>query len=295
MQNNPAHRVEEPLIESAPLAREIASRLCHRDSGTGESCAWYHGLWQYLRLMKLVTTPEHHADFYNKALGEITGDTSKHRVLIAGAADYSMLAHALAAFRHHAVEPELTVNDLCETPLELSRWYAGRVRCSIDTLCCDILELPEDRPFDLVCTHSFLGRFPPEKRQALVAKWQRVLRPGGRVVTVKRVRPGSDGRPRGFSESETQAFQEKVFKRIEDLRGLVPVNAQELSENARTYASRRRTWPVRSREEIVELFERHGFRVDRLTCAPVLNTRAEASGPGVLGGAEYAQIVATRL
>lgn len=287
--------VEEPLMESAPLAREFAGRLCRRDPATGERCAWYHGLWQYLRLMKLVTTPEHHADFYHEALGKIAGDPGPHRVLIAGAADYSMLAYALAAFRARNTEPELAVNDLCETPLELSRWYAGRAGCSIDTLCGDILQLPEERPFDVVCTHSFLGRFPPEKRLELVNKWRRLLRPGGKVVTVKRIRPGSSGKPTGFSESETRAFQEKVLKATATLPASLPVDPLELSENARIYASQRRTWPVRSQDEIRELFEGAGFTIDSLVCSPVRSTRAEASGPGVLGGADYAQIVATRL
>ena len=46
------------LLESAPLARQMAPRLCRRDSATGESCAWIHGLWQYLRLLGLASTPD---------------------------------------------------------------------------------------------------------------------------------------------------------------------------------------------------------------------------------------------
>src|SRR5690606_34048480 len=75
--------VEEPLAESAPVARELAARLCRVDPGSGESCAWYHGLWQFLRLMKLVTTPEHHADFYREALGKAAREGESRNVLIA--------------------------------------------------------------------------------------------------------------------------------------------------------------------------------------------------------------------
>ena len=69
----------------------------------------------------------------------------------------------------------------------------------------------------------------------------------------------------------------------------------ELAEEAGIWASRRRTWPVRSSEEILELFENSGFKVDRLSCSPVRSTRSGLSGPSTLGGADYAQIVATRL
>jgi SAM-dependent methyltransferase len=297
MQRNdqPMNSVEEPLAESAPIAREFASRLCYRDPDTGETCSWYHGLWQFLRLLKLVTTPEHHADFYREALGEIANGPGPYRVLVSGAADYSMLAYVLAAFRSQAKEPELTVNDLCETPLALSRWYSDRVGCRINTLRCDVLQLPEESQFDVVCTHSFLGRFPHEKRVQLVEKWRRVLRPGGKVVTVKRIRPGSSGEPTGFSSGEIQAFRDKVLNGAGALRASHAIDPLELAEEARIWASRRRTWPVRSSEEILELFENSGFKVDRLSCSPVRSSRSGLSGPSTLGGADYAQIVAIRL
>ena len=37
---------------SAPLALREARRLCLRDPENGEDCSWYHGIWQYLRLLE---------------------------------------------------------------------------------------------------------------------------------------------------------------------------------------------------------------------------------------------------
>ncbi|NJN51942.1 MAG: hypothetical protein HC809_09375 [Gammaproteobacteria bacterium] len=43
------------------------------------------------------------------------------------------------------------------------------------------------RPFDVMCTHSILTYAPIAGRQALVANWRVLLRPGGRVITVSRL------------------------------------------------------------------------------------------------------------
>ena len=65
--------VDEPIASTAALALRLASTLCHKDPATGESCAWYHGPWQLLRLLGLVMTPARHADFYGAALETAVG------------------------------------------------------------------------------------------------------------------------------------------------------------------------------------------------------------------------------
>src|SRR5262249_7549184 len=71
------------LINSAPLS-EIWSRTecCSKPKGGMEewakeyslepdNCGWYHGTWQYLRLLDMVAVPHWHRQFYNQALGDI--------------------------------------------------------------------------------------------------------------------------------------------------------------------------------------------------------------------------------
>jgi hypothetical protein len=53
---------------------------------------------------------------------------------------------------------------------------------------------------------------------------------------------------------------------------------------------------VRSREEIQQLFERCGFRVDELSDAPhAAGTGQQPDGPAVAGSGERVQIIAIRL
>ena len=282
--------IEEPLEESAPLAWRLAPQLCYTDPATGETCAWIHGLWQYLRLMGLVTAPQHHGEFYRKAFSGVTNPSSAPRVLISGTADYGMLAHVLAAFGGRA--PRITVVDRCDTPLRLNQWYAARLACEIRTRRCDILDLADDDPYDVVCTHSFLGQFSPAQRVKLLGKWHQLLRPGGLAITVNRVRPAASPAQLGFAPDQAREFQAVVSRKAKALR-LDPV---ELAEKAESYTKQNRIHPVRSGEEIRTLFEGAGFGVEQLSCASVTKGgEGPVNGPTMLGTADYASVVATRI
>jgi hypothetical protein len=284
---------DEPLALSAPLARTLAATLCRNSAH--EDCAWSHGLWQYLRIMGLATGPGHHAAFYRAAFASVRAPArAAPRLLIAGTADYAMLAHALAAFRSQQTEPRITVIDLCETPLALNRWYAERTGCAIETQRCDVLEYTAREPFDAVCSDSFLGRFPASRRPALASVWHRLLRPGGAAITVKRLRADSTGAETGFTGEQARAFVDAVRRAAESLREQLQLDPEVLVADARVYAARQRTWPVRTQEEITALFEHAGFRVE-CTLAPDRPTGSAPTGPTTPGNAPYAQVIATRV
>jgi SAM-dependent methyltransferase len=294
----------ELLRESAPLAREAAPRTCYRDPRSGESCAWNHGLWQYLRILGLITTPDDQGAFYDAAFGaaaakvaaQVAADAPSRapRVLVSGAADYGMLAEVLPAFRRRGIEPEITVSDLCETPLMLNRWYAERQGARIATVRSDAIDFRDERPYDVICTHSFLGQFTPERRPKLIGNWRRLLRPGGVVVTVNRIRPPTDDTSQRFSGGHAERFRDLVLRAAKDAGGL-GLEPDALARDAETYASHSGWHPVRSQEEVTALFERGGLRLERFELAPVKrDSGRDLRGPTLPGGAQYASLVAVR-
>lgn len=286
-------QIEEPLLESAPLARRMAPELCRRDPATGDSCAWDHGYWQYLRMLGIATTPQYHADFFLEALNTAAGRDRHVSVLISGAMDYSMLAHVLWACGQHDVSSEITVVDICDTPLFLNHWYAHRVGCHVRTFRSNILEYDAKAAYDVVCTHALLGEFPPSGRRELMAKWRQVLKPGGRAITVNRLRPGSGLNPISFSAQQAQALRETVLRHAGRLQERLEVEPEELARGAESYAMRRRIHPVSSREEIAALFEEAGFAIEHLSCKSIAaGAREPVSGPTIPSGAEYARIIA---
>ena len=286
----------EPLELSAPLAWILATQLCCEDPAKRESCSWHHGFWQYLRLMGLAVTPADQADFYRRAVHSVTYDTGKPRILISGTTDYSMLAHVMAIYRAQRIEPALVVLDICETSLFLNRWYAHRISADVECVRSDILDYTSDTPFDAVCTDSFLGQFSPDGRIRLLKKWWQLLRIGGRVVTVTRIRETADSAQIGFSPDQAQALRDSVARTCASKPPWLQLDPAEIVRAADLYASKQRTWPVRSREEVQQLFESCGFSLDELSGASrASDTLCKPVGQASPGNGEQACVIATRL
>jgi 2-polyprenyl-3-methyl-5-hydroxy-6-metoxy-1,4-benzoquinol methylase len=287
--------IDEPLELSAPLARQLASRLCRKNPATGDSCEWDHGFWQYLRILGLAAPPKRHADFYREAFEQLVDSGSRPRILISGAADYGMLALVLVAFRERGIEPQVTVVDVCETPLALNRWFAERESVEIHTHCSDILSYTSDVPFDLICTHAFLGHVFPTQRPALIANWHTLLRPGGAVVTVAPIRPGAAHELTRFTPAQAAAFCAAALKRATEMRGVLDIEPEEALRVAKKTVSQRGTYARTSLEEIRSLFEQAGFIMKRLSFVPLIaGADPEVSGPATSGSANYAHIIAIR-
>jgi SAM-dependent methyltransferase len=274
----------EPLELSAPVAHAAAERLC-------KGCGWYHGLWQYLRYLGLIEPMGRHAAFFERELSRLKSQAGT-RILVCGAADYWTYARVLAAFAGRRVAPSITVIDLCETPLLLNRWYARRERARIAARRRDVLEFNPSARFDAICTHAILGRFSPERRRDLMAKWHSLLRPGGVLVTVTPMRPGDPLEPVRFNRKQADDFVAKV-ERAATTQGLQPPGGVAgLVDQARTYAERFQVYRVPSREVVKNLLEDAGFRIDRLRTLPPAKARGP-TGP-TRAGAAYLQTVARR-
>ena len=263
------------------------------DPASGESCAWYHGFWQYLRLLGMGTSPAGHAEFYREGFARLPGKSA--RVLVAGGADYSMLAQAAAACRACGIEAQFTMADWCETPLALARWYAERESIALHTERRDLLEPGPQGEFDAVCTHAFLGHFQVQQRPRLVASLGRALRPGGRLFLANRLRPAAGGAAAVFSAQQADEFADAVALKARERGGLPRLDPARLAGAARRYAARQISWPVRSGEEVQALFEAAGMQVEQLSSAPMVGAGfAALNVPTVSGPADYLRIVAIK-
>ncbi len=289
--------VDEPLAESAPIAHRLAREHCRKDPATGEDCAWYHGFWQYMRVMGVAKVSGGHAQFLVEALRSAGRSGRCARVLVSGSADYSMPAHVLWAYRAEAASLDLEVVDLCKTPIALTHWYAGRVGASVTGHVSDIVSFESTRPYDLVMTNSFLGYFDLPARARLFDRWSRLLRPGGKLVITNRIRPGVGHEPVGFTAEQAQVFRDTVRREAERWRDRLWFAPEEVARWADAYSARFRSVPVRSTAEVLELLRDHGFRVDRCDSAAAVGRRegGAVAGPTTAEAADYLRVVATRV
>lgn len=272
--------LEEPMTKTAPFSRMLAEVVCRGSYLAGDTCAWYHGIWQYLRIFDMVSTPTWHKGFYSKNLEFIKGRKNSPSVLVSGTADYSTLAHVLWYGWDRKTSLDVVVIDLCETPLLLCRWYAQRQGIAIETIVQDILTYQAKR-FDLIVTDAFLTRFNNEIRKQVVAKWFELLKPGGRVITTIRLRNESP-KP---TENQVEEFRERALTASIRWRNFLDMASNELAGMAAEYASRMKSFPVPDISEVNRLFCESGFimeKCDKMTVS------------GELEKTVYAEIVASK-
>ena len=263
------------------MADKLSATLCNRDV----DCSWYHGFWQYLRLFGLASSPGRHGRFFRDALAPL----NDRGVLVSGCADYGMLAQAVGA----CPESEISVVDICETPLHLCRWYAGKRARTVRTHRADILEWQASESFDAVCSHSFLSRFPGNRRPDLVSQWRRLLKPGGKVVTTTRINPSWTPEQSGFSPQQVRDFSDKVFREADSRADALGIDPEVLAVRGRIYAERSMNFSITSRDEIDDLFTKGGFGLGRLELTRIGGALG-SSGPGTNQGGTYVEVVAVR-
>ena len=153
-------------------------------------CSWYHGPWQYLRLLGVMVSSQEHEQFYLEELQKLSESGQYNNILISGTTDYAMTEIIHKAYTSF---PNVTVVDRCEAPLFLNLWYAEKFSLPLAVKKSDILDFLPDCKYDVICTHFFLGYFPEEILPLLIRRWRGLLRKGGKVLTINRIRPGMSG------------------------------------------------------------------------------------------------------
>lgn len=246
LDNPTLHTLDAPtrdlLVESAPLMEEWSASLCGlKNTGGMEewaknqglakapdetSCDWYHGTWQYLRLLNMVAVPDWY-EFYNRALSEVLKKRPNANVLISAAADYGMLATLHKAIQTAGANPRIQIYDICRTPLRSCQWYADRHGLTIETNCANLLT--HDFPpasFDLIVTDEFMTVIKSADKPTIVERWRSLLTPGGTLVTTAMIgkpttpdlRQSYGERARALYAENTASFPKHTDGRQEDLQ-----------------------------------------------------------------------------
>ena len=219
------------------------------------SCAWYHGTWQYLQLLNMVAIPRWYP-FYQESLCEVLSKNNCAKVMISAAADYGILRTIHDAMRKTKVYPDIVLYDICEVPLESCRWYAQRHGFSLTTHKKNILSGDiESASFDLVVTDEFLTVLNDESKPQAVSAWKRVLKPGGRLVTTAMI-----GQP--TTENLRKAYADRAGKLLAKYRHLLFPNhyfsdekISILMENIERFAALHTRHMIRDEAHILNLLE----------------------------------------
>jgi hypothetical protein len=256
--STPPVELEEPLVLSADLVHGVSDVLCTSDHVDRTGCGWYHGTWQYLRLLNLVSTPTWHSEFYLERIAAATQGRESPRILITGTADYSMLAYVSAATPADAATDLL---DMCATPLFACRWFAKRVERPVGIYEEDLFETSAQAgAYDLICCDAFLTRFGPQETRKVVEAWAGLLRIGGSLVTTVRIHPRS-ARAREFDVA-VRDFRERAEHRARRWRPFLKRSPAEIGVLAETYAARMKSNDLGGEEDVRAALSEGGFQIE---------------------------------
>lgn len=247
--------LKQYLERSATFAESIAKHGCTGGHLSDEQCDWYHGAWQYLRLLDMVSAPVWHREFFTDAVE--TAVEAGDRILVSGTADYTMLAVVLDALDSDLNEFQIDVLDSCLTPIVLCEWYAARRGVGIKTITQDIREASIDNEYDLIVSDAFLTRFPSTEKPKVLKQWNSLLSSGGQVATTIRIEPEVDEKV-GSKKEEIRSFSERVRDNVQH-QGEFPISAEHTAELAEAYAENIVSYPIKSESKGAELFTSQGF------------------------------------
>ena len=122
----------------------------------------------------------------------------------------------------------------------------------------------------------------------LTAAWRNLLRPGGRIVTSARVRPGCTGVVR-FGADEVEAFATRARQLATASPSLDAPMAARVTELARRYAERKQRFAVASLEELRAYFEDSGLHIETVDVAS--GAGDQPSGPSQGGRGQRVRLV----
>lgn len=238
-----------------------ASRLLCEGSATLKTgaCGWYHGTWQYLRQLDLVSSPTWHDEFYMDNL--VSAFARAEQALVSGTADYSMLAYMLHARARARAATRILVVDVCRTPLYACRLLTRQQGEANVQICqSDVLKLPGvlRSTFDLIATDAFLTRFSRTEVPRVLHALAQVSRPQATLITSVRV--GSAPADPSELAWRVEEFVSRAVAGAAEL-GLAP---EAIAMLAKDYAVRMVSNPVGDANGIASVFLDAGWEIERV-------------------------------
>jgi SAM-dependent methyltransferase len=251
----------ERLGDIAAEAYEVAGRLCG-------SCHNLHALWPYIRLSRSSTGLERSGSVLEATLRSFVGEGLR-KILIAGAADTGLLSLVLRAADDFDVD--VTVLDVCGSPLELCRRFAGKWSIPIKTVKQDLADLSERQAFDLVLVHGTLHFIAAGKRSRILVRIHRALRPNGRLLLLFNTSRASTIRKDDKFHVE---YAESVVKELKRLGISLPDTESEFVRRLSDHSRQRqeREGAFASSGDAKQLLEAAGFNI--IGCKEVETTRS---------------------
>lgn len=262
----------DALRAGASFALEKSKTMCSRE------CRSYHGVWLFTRLFGVLPAVQQDRKLFGRAIAN-AAKSGLRRILISGAADFGILELVVECYREADFVPQITVLDLCDTPLAVNRWYGEKFGWQIDTIKGNILEMPSGR-YDLILAHNFLNFFAADEHEALFARWSSLLEHTGQLILVNNIKPGAPVQARRFGESGTELLIERMLEARERLGHESLISAKEIEALLRDFARRRVSWNISNIDVLHSNIAKAGLTVRSTEESPFPKNRVHGDHTG---------------
>ncbi len=277
-------KIFEPLSESADINFRLAIENCQNGIMSSGDCKWYHSVWQYLRVIDKVSSPEWHATFYDNCFNKLISKKDNPRILISGTADYSLLAYVHNSIKKSNQNAEIFVLDTCNTPLKICEWYAKKQNFQIKLLNMNILDLSNLKlKFDLICSDAFLTRFSKTDAESVVSNWYHSLNYNGMIVTTIRCR---NNNTTADDEFQKKNYVKDCVERFQKWEGYFDISLENFEDMAKEYVNKMTSHNLGNKQSIIKMFKNSGFVLEDLT--------SMSDTPGELGETTYCEICCSK-
>lgn len=274
--------INNSLKISSNLIYDKAHELC-KNGIMDVECCWYHSIWQYLRLLNVVSSPTWHDEFYSKELNESFKDKERINILISGTADYSILIYITEIIKKLNIKDiNIYVLDSCKTPLYCCQWYADRNNIIIHTINEDILKYNNYNFFDVICTDAFLTRFSKTEASKVIINWEKLLKTNGKIITTIRIHEDNELYVSEYKQ-EIKDFVTKVKLSTQKNQEFIKFSPDKMAAMAEIYAIKMKSNDLGDENAILSLFNefKTRYRIKTVT--------------GELKETKYLELVAEKL
>ncbi|MDO8801741.1 bifunctional 2-polyprenyl-6-hydroxyphenol methylase/3-demethylubiquinol 3-O-methyltransferase UbiG [Phenylobacterium sp.] len=247
--------------KTAPLAPDdlpgLAQAAWRHGARHCVACGGYHRVWGTLRAAGLNGGLASDGPDLEPRIAAALAPGAK--VLVAGAADPALLD--LVVRTAAGIPLEITVADVCRTPLEVIGELRPYARMSVRTEQIDLTRLDRAGRWDLILSHLMIAHVPPGDRIEVLTRLRRALTPKGRLILVARTISGA---AREDAPGDEDAWVNRTQAQLA-ASGLPGLGAPgEFEGLLRSYAAHRteRLWDLATPQAIADLLAAGGFEVD---------------------------------
>lgn len=278
-------------LRYSDLTRKLAEQYCNRGA---LDCRWYHGNWELLKSLGMVSTSAVHAIELGALLELALPDKSSvAKILLSGSTDAALLQILASTCADSGRNADITAVDICATPLELMCRYARENRLTFSAVKADVLDYHPEKRYDIIFTHAFMGNFDDMGRARLVRKWASMLNEGGSVVTVQRVRPADSPPMVRFSADQSRNFISASLAAAAQVDDLQPGDLARIEAAATAFTDHFMSHAITSKAALERLFLNAGFIFRHLEYK-TLASKSDLAGPSIPSGGEYAFVIAVK-